>query len=198
MQQSHKSSKKNLYRYRLPKGYSGLIDGIGSTLREARGRSPDYGAMSSAEFATALGVKRETLSRIDNGRTLPSYQILCRYLDLLDMDLDAVAKKGGRVGPSIPDYPEVCLQLGEALDAGRKAEDLTLRQLSEYTGISYSQLSRLARGHFQGGKHVEVKYFDGTREFDDDTLVWFTHPMLDYLSELGGFRRDLGRRERHA
>lgn len=198
MQQSHKPAKKNLYRYRLPEGYSGLIDGVGSTLREARGKFPDYKSMSSAEFANVLGVKRETLSRIDNDRTLPSYRILRRYLGLLDMDLDAVGQKGDGPGPSIRDYPEVCLQLGEALDAGRKMEDLTLRQLSEHTGISYSQLSRLTRGHFKGGKHVEVKYFDGNRNFDVHTLAWFTHPMLDYLSEVGGFRRDLGRRTRHA
>ena len=150
--------------------------------------------MSPAEFADVLGVKRETLSRIDNDRKLPSYKTLSRYLDLLDMELDAVAHKGDSSRAPIPDFPEVCLQLGEALETGREKEGLTLRQLEEHTGISYSQLSRLTRGQFKGGRHVKVKYFDGNREFDDDTLAWFTHPMLDYLSEIGGFRRDLGRR----
>ena len=150
--------------------------------------------MSPTEFADVLGVKRETLSRIDNDRKLPSYRTLRRYLDLLDMDLDAVAQQGVSSKPTIPEYPDVCLQLGEALETGREKEGLTLRQLEEHTGISYSQLSRLTRGQFKGGKHVETKYLDGNREFDADTLARFTHPMLDYLSEIGGFRRDLGRR----
>ena len=194
MQQSHKAASKKSYRYRLPEGYSGLIDGVGSILRKARAESSQYGAMSPAEFADVLGVKRETLSRIDNDRKLPSYKTLSRYLDLLDMELDAVAHKGDSSRAPIPDFPEVCLQLGEALETGREKEGLTLRQLEEHTGISYSQLSRLTRGQFKGGRHVKVKYLDGNREFDDDTLAWFTHPMLDYLSEVGGFRRDLGRR----
>lgn len=197
MQQGHKGqsgARKKSYRYRLPEGYSGLIDGVGDILRRARARSPDCSAMSPSHFAALLEVRRETLSRIDNGKKLPSYRTLQKYLDLLDMDFDDVAQKCEYPGPFIPDYPEVCIQLGEALDAGRKAKELTLRQLSEHTGISYSQLSRLTRGQFKGGKHVEVKYIDGHRKFDSDTMAWFTHPMLDYLSEIGGFRRDLGRR----
>ena len=170
----------------------GLVDGVGSTLRKAREESLEYGAMSVTEFAEKLGIKRETLSRIDNDRKQPSYRTLDRYLALLEMDFDIVAQEGE--GAGTPEYPEVCIHLGEALNAGREAKKLTLRQLSEHTGISYSQLSRLTRGQFKGGKHVKVKYFDGNREFDQNTLAWFSHPMLDYLSEIGGFRRDLGRR----
>lgn len=196
MQQSHSAEKNNLYRYRLPDGFSELIEGVGSTFLKARKESFEYGAMSASEFAAVLGVKRETLSRIDNDRRLPAYSTLRRYLDLLGLDIDAIAKEGDSARATIPDYPELFSELGAALDVGRKDLGLTLRQLEEHTGISHSQLSRITRGQFKGGKHVEVKYFDGVRDPDDNSgmLAWFTHPMLDYLSEIGGFRRDLGAR----
>lgn len=197
MQQDHKTRTDALRKplnYRLPEGFSGLRNDVGHYLCEVRQQSEEYGAMSPKQFAAVLEIRRETLSRIDHDRQWPAFRTLFRYLDLLGLELDEVANKDGRPRAPIPDYPDVCWELGQALDAGRKQERLTLRDLSEHTGISYSQLSRLTRGQFKGGRNVEVSYVDGQREFDADTLVWFTHPVLDYLSELGGFLRDIGKR----
>lgn len=147
---------------------------------------------SSLQLCLKSGEKRSAATTtIDKW---PAFRTLFRYLDLLGLELDEVANKDGRPRAPVPDYPDVCWELGQALDAGRKQERLTLRELSEHTGISYSQLSRLTRGQFKGGRHVEVSYFDGHREFDEDTLVSFTHPVLHFLSKLGGFLRDTGKR----
>lgn len=97
----------------------------------------------------------------------------------------------------IPDYPDQCAQLGDALRDGRRTKKLKLRQLAEYTGVSFSQLSRIERGLFQRGRYIEVVFYDGVEEFDEDTIVRFTHPVLTYLAELGGYDSDIGRRVHH-
>lgn len=196
MQQRHKRTgrtpRKRL-RYRLPEGISALREDLGDYLRTARKNSCEYGSMGPRQFADVLGVRPETLSRIDNDSRWPSLGTLERYLDLLGMELSDVATKSGNSKPPLPYYPEVFYELGKALEAGRRTMKLTLRVLSDHTGISYSQLSRLTRGHFKGGRHVEVKHYDGVRDFGQQTLAWFTHPVLDYLAEIGGFKRETGK-----
>lgn len=196
MKQRHKkkSGGRKPLSYRLPEGFMSLREDLGDYLRAKRKASSEFGDMSQEHFAAELGVSRETLSRIDNDTRWPALATLERYLGLLEIELDEVAHKGTSSRPPIPSYPDVCHELGAALDDGRKQKNLTLRQLSEQTEISCAQLSRLTRGHFKGGRHVKVQHVDGTLVFDNDTKVWFTHPVLDYLSVLGGYRRDLGQR----
>lgn len=83
--------------------------------------------MSPKQFAAVLEIRRETLRRIDHDRQWPAFRTLFRYLDLLGLELDEVANKGGRPRAPVPDYPDVCWELGQALDAGCKQERLTLR-----------------------------------------------------------------------
>ena len=197
MQQRHRcrnSRLKDSIRYRLPVGFSGLRPDLGSYLRDLRLASAEYGNMTQREFAKVLEVSRETLNRIENGAQWPSYDTIVRYLALLYIEFEDVAYKSTRSEGFLPQYPDVCYELGKALDEGRILEGLTLRKLQEHSGISYSQLSRLTRGHFKGGRHVKVVAGNDTEKFSSDIRIWFTHPMLAYLSEVGGFMPDLGRR----
>lgn len=185
---------KKTLRARLPKGFSALKDDVGKTLRAARDESAEYGAMTAEEFAKCVGISRQTLSSIENGKRWPSYSTLERIMLLLSIEYDAIAFKEPSDRAPIPDYPDVCAVLGCALREGRIKRKLNLRQLSVLTGISVSQLSRIERGQFSRGKYVELKFFDGVKEIDDDTIVRFTHPELDALAASGGYDRDLGTR----
>ena len=179
---------KKTFRYRLSDGIGELRQDLGSYLRSVRESSADFAHMHAQEFAEVLGVARETLSRIDNDVRWPSLETLDRYLDLLYLEIDDVTSSSPRERPPIPDYPDACFDLGEALNEGRRKEGLSLRALSLHTGISYSQLSRLTRGQFKGGKQVRVKHLDVNRKFGRDTFVGFTHPMLAFLAAEGGHR----------
>ena len=177
---------KKTFRYRLSEGIGELRQDLGSYLRSVRERSDDFAHMRAKEFAEVLGVTRETLSRIDNDARWPSLETLESYLALLNLEIDDVTSSSRSNRPPIPDYPDVCYALGEALNEGRKKEELSLRALSLHTGISYSQLSRLTRGQFKGGKQVRVKHLDINEKFGSNTIVGFTHPMLAFLADQGG------------
>ena len=179
---------------RLPEGFARLSDDIGKRLREIRLASDDYGKMTMQEFADEIGISRETLSRVESGVRFPTYSTLEAIMGALNIEWHHIAYRGTGQRKQIPEYPEVCADVGNALRAGRKSEGLTLRDAEALTGISSSQLSRIERGQFERGGHVEIRFFDGVREFDYDTKVGFTHPALEVLAEIGGYDFSLGKR----
>tara|TARA_B100001057_G_scaffold214636_2_gene214974 strand:+ start:351 stop:923 length:573 start_codon:yes stop_codon:yes gene_type:complete len=185
---------KKTYRYRLPEGFVALKSTVGELLRDAREASFDYGEMPRREFAQLVGISRETLSRIENGARWPSYSTLVEIMGVLSIEWSQIAIKGTSSKTPIRETPEVCCQLGEALRAGRKSAKLNLRQLAEHTGTSAAQLSRIENGLFVRGGHIEIVPGEGNTTFDDCTIVRFTHPVLEYLAELGGYDSDIGRR----
>ena len=197
MQQRHRCEVTFLqkaYRYRLPEGFVALKNNVGELLRNAREASFEYGEMPRREFAQLVGVSRETLSRIENGARWPSYRTLMEIMGLLRIEWSHIAIKGTSLKKPIRATPEVCCQLGEALRAGRESAELTLRQLAERTGISAAQLSRIENGLFVRGGHIEILPGEGKKRFDDCTIVRFTHPVLEYHAQLGGYDSDIGRR----
>lgn len=178
----------------MPEGFVALKNNVGALLRDAREASFEYGETPRREFAQLVGVSRETLSRIENGTRWPSYRTLVEIMGVLSIEWSHIAIKGTSSRKPIRERPEVCCQLGEALRAGRKAAKLNLRQLAEHTGTSAAQLSRIENGLFVRGGHIEIVPGEGITKFDDCTIVRFTHPVLEYLAELGGYDSDIGRR----
>ena len=181
----------------MPEGSSGLRNNVGELLREAREASPDFGKMPRKQFAHRVGISRETLSRIENGKRWPSYSTLAEIIGLLRIEWDHFALAARTSTNSIPSYPDACAELGKALRRGRAAENLTLRDVAELTGLSGSQLSRIEHGLFTRGRFIEVLFYDGVKTFDSDTIVRFTHPKLRELAERGGYDSDIGRRTRY-
>ena len=108
-------------------------------------------------------------------------------MQALDFDWGDIAIKGRSSKPARIESPENLGILGQALRIGRKKEKITLVGLSERTGISASQLSRMERGQCLRGGHFIIEWPDGERDPDDEVQCRYTHPELKRLSEIGGF-----------
>ena len=195
---------KKSFRYRLPDEFLGLKPNVGAILRRARKTSAEHGEMSMEAFASMVGLPRETLSRIENDHRWPSIETLTKLMACLELRYEDVADIDPNfrldVREDTPQDLKSRNDLGNALRIGRRniqfdgeKRGMSLKQLSEHTGISESQISRIERSLSGGSKRVGKKFADGNKELDEDTIFWFTHPVLEYLSELGGYERTLGR-----
>ena len=172
---------------RLPEGFRAFKKGLGPKLKRMRRTSDDHGGKSQERFAKIIGIRRETLSRIENGRELPSPNTMAALMQELNFDWGDIAVKGRSSKPARIESPENLGILGQALRIGRKKEKITLEELSERTGISASQLSRMERGQCLRGGHFVIVWPDGERDPDDEVQCRYTHPELRRLAQIGGF-----------
>ena len=180
---------------KILEGYASLRRGLGGFLARKR-RLEGY---SQAELACELGINRVSLSRIERGRSVPSYNTLYELMGILDFDWDEIADKGVS---SKAKRKRLSLQLqglGEALRLGRRDEGLTLHDLSTKVGVSVSQLSKLEHGQISYGKCIRISYINERPrddlfcpEHDEDWRIYeFSHPELVRLSVLGGYESPL-------
>jgi transcriptional regulator with XRE-family HTH domain len=127
-------------------GFRSLRSDLGAVLRARR--REDFGKQQA--LADAVGVARETLSRIESGRSWPMPDTLDALMRILELDWSDVAEAGTAAKP-VRHFDgswrgDQRLELGRALRRGRRSEGVTLRELAGVTGLSVSQLSRIERG----------------------------------------------------
>lgn len=182
MQQRHSQADiilEKRSRIRLPVGFSALREDLGDILRRHR---TEGGHGSTATVAAAIGISRESLSRIENGRSQGRPQTLDALLGLYDLDWAAIATSGET--QRIPRYfddsweGEARAERGIALRRGRLSERLSLAEVGRRCGISASQLSRIERGEApRSTAHGQ--------QTDGAMPARFAHPELRRLASIG-------------
>lgn len=153
-------------------------------VRAARLAYEDNRGITQQELAELCHVTRETISAVENGR-MPNPETLFQLASNLSLDID-VKLAGPSTLPHDAD-DDALYDLGRALRAGRRAAKLSLRQVSELTGLHYSQLSRIERGGASRSGVIEVVPNDKNAVKGGERLR-FSHPTLARLAEAGGAR----------
>ena len=163
---------------RLPSGYSNLSGDIGKTIRAAR-KSLN---LKQEALAADVGIRRETLSRIETGKEVPRLQVLDVLLAELGIEWDEIAERGSS------SCPPLIFQEGRRGDSlveiGREVRDrrgsTSLRTLGERVGISAAQLSRLERGQVSRSRIF--------RDHPDDMIFDHEHRRIEIVdSKLKAF-----------
>lgn len=187
MQQRHnfvevRVARRDQSRMRLPVGYSHLRQDLGAILaKERKSRR-----LKQEAFADDLGIRRETLSRIETGRVWPLPETLDRFLRLFEWDWDKVAEKGRAKASRRFDgswHGERIKAFGEAVRAARRARRLSLRAVSEKSALSPAQISRLERGEL-GRSRIILDHPDDAPLPKEDRRIVVTD---GFLSELAGY-----------
>ena len=89
-------------RMLLPEGFCALRENLGEIIRERRLKYEGGAGLSQQELADIAGIRRESLSRIENGRRWPSYDALYRIMEVFDLEWHHIAHAGTREGPARP------------------------------------------------------------------------------------------------
>lgn len=159
----------------LPRGYARLRKDLGDILLAGRRRL----RLKQGALAQDLGVSRETLSRIENGR-VPRPRVLDELMPILDLDWRDIAIEG-RVANSRPFVEgwrgDQLSKIGGAIRSKRIREGKSLRVLAAELHLSASTLSRLERGHAVMSRvFTEPATHWGIKKEDRPVVV--THPAL--------------------
>ena len=174
-------------RMLLPDGFCALRDNLGVIIRMRRKAHEGGGGLSQQGLADIAGIRRESLSRIENGHRWPSYDALYRIMDVLDLEWHELAHKGPSERPARLYAPDRRQDLGSALRAGRQKEELTLGELARKTGLSVSQLSRIERSQSISGRlleRIDTGNPVGAAEVAEPVFR-FVHPELARLAAVG-------------
>jgi transcriptional regulator with XRE-family HTH domain len=141
-------------RSRLPEGFAAFRDDFGAIVRAKRTGE----RRTQQALADAIGITRETLSRIENG-AWPLPDTLEGLMRELEIDWPDFAIRGPSERPAKrfdgSSRGEDRYSMGRSLRRGREAEGLSLRNLAERCGCSAAQLSRLERGESTRSKLLE-------------------------------------------
>jgi transcriptional regulator with XRE-family HTH domain len=159
------------FRSRLPEGFIGYRSDLGQVIRQKR----DGEVIKQQTLADTVGIRRETLSQIECGRTWPQPDTIDGLMRALGLDWPDVAEPGPLrrsvrrpVDGSWRD--EQLRDVGALIRKGRKAKDLTLREAAELVGLSAAQLSRLERGECVRSQVWELVPGQGGVEWEDADL----------------------------
>ena len=170
-------------RSRLPVGYAGFRFDFGALLRERRREL----AIKQHALAEDMGISRESLSRIENGRSWPLPDTLDDLMAELDLTWEMIAVAGSSDRPHRPidAKPRAAqrLDLGRDLRETRQRKGFTLRHLAESCGLSVAQLSRIERGQASRSKAFMDEPDDAAMPSQFRRLR-FSHPELHRLSSL--------------
>lgn len=140
----------------LPQGFTAFRADLGERIRRAR--KDDFGKQQA--LADAVGISRESLSRIECGRAWPLPDTLDAIMRLMGWDWGDVAHRGATSGSQRRLFDgtwrdDHLLDLCRAMRAGRKARGLSVAQAAELAGISTAQLSRIERGQCRRSRVLE-------------------------------------------
>jgi transcriptional regulator with XRE-family HTH domain len=119
---------------------------LGDTVRAERKKR----RIKQEVLASDVGIRREALCRIENGRQKPGPRVLDALMRELEIDWNEVAEKGDTSHPAR--VFEECTRgralqrLGNDICERRAAARLKLRGLSKRLRMSAAQLSRIERG----------------------------------------------------
>lgn len=144
----------NIPYHGLPPGFVGLKPDLGGTLR-ARRSLGNYG--KQAAIAAEIGIAAETLSKIENNRSIPRPDTLDALLTVLELGWDKVAIRDH--SGVVDKAPVPFRRRDRMLDAGLQLREarvrlgMTLRDLAARSGLSLAQLSRVESGQ-SGGRRV--------------------------------------------
>lgn len=167
-------------RMRLPSGYAALKPDLGRVLGTRR--RAGYGKQQ--KVADAVGVARETLSRIEAGRAWPRPDTLDRLLLALELEWDDVAERGAPTRGERVFHDtlrgESCHHLGRAIRTGRVCLRMGLRETARRCGLSVAQLSRLERGEVLTSRVLA----DAEGQEDVPFDARFVTPAHPFLAEL--------------
>lgn len=170
-------------RMRLPVGFSRLRQDLGAILADER-RSR---RLKQEALAHDLGIRRETLSRIETGREWPLPETLDGFLRVFEWDWDKVAEKGGAVASRRFDgswHGERIKALGGAVRAGRRARKLSLRAVAERSVLSPAQISRLERGEL-GRSRAILDHPDDAELPKEERRIVVADGFLSELADIG-------------
>lgn len=132
---------------RLPSGYSSLrCKKLGGILRAERKKR----RIKQAVLASDVGIRREALSRIENGRQTPRPRVLDALMGELNIEWDQVACRGPARRPARifeeGTRGDALIALGNEIHRRRRKEGLSLSTLGDRLHLSAAQLSRVERG----------------------------------------------------
>jgi transcriptional regulator with XRE-family HTH domain len=163
----------------LPYPYTSLDKNFGKILCRAR----RIQRMKQASVADDVGIRRETLSKIEQGRT-PRPQILDRLLGVLELDWCdvAVRGKGNKFRLRLDGYRnELLVEIGEEIQEKRKKEGKTLAALSNELELSASTLSRLERAQLSRSRVFRDSAGFEAEEFSDRPATIVHTRLADFL-----------------
>lgn len=170
-------------RSRLPDGFAAFRSDFGEIIRAKRIDE----CLTQQALADAIGVTRETISRIENG-AWPLPDTLDGLMRHLEVDWGEFATKG-RSDRSSKRFDgssrgEDRFRMGQALRRGRLSQGLSLRHVAKTCGVSAAQLSRLERGESGRSKLLQDDEQD-TKLPIEFRRYRFSHPELRRLEALG-------------
>ena len=136
-----------LCRFRFPSGYSGYNPNLPTLLKDKRGEK----RLTQQKLADRIGIARASLIAIEKGYAWPSPDTMEKLAHQLELKPGEIYLRGPsnrtpRFDPHDDEDADRRLDLGAALRAGRRLENLKLRQVAEICDISVAQLSRIERG----------------------------------------------------
>jgi transcriptional regulator with XRE-family HTH domain len=173
----------SLSRSRLPLGFAGFRPDLGEILRRRRRNQ----VVKQQALADAVGITRESLSRIESGRSWPLPDTLDGLMRELDLDWHQLAIVGvtDRATRAFDGTwrGDLRLQLGRAVREARRLEKLKLRELALRCCVSVAQLSRIERGEAPRSRVYE-DHPDDADQPKEYRRLGFRDPELRRLSML--------------
>lgn len=165
----------------LPQGFSAFRDDLHERIRQARQKR--FGRQQA--LADAIGISRESLSRIERGHAWPRPDTLDAIMRLMDWDWRDVAVAGSTNGAKRHIFDgtwrdDYLLDLCSAVRRGRKKLGLTVAQAAAAANLSTAQLSRIERGQCRRSRVLEEVPEDQEDPTDERRMRF----RNDYLREL--------------
>lgn len=166
----------------LPDGYAALELDFGETISEARHER----RWKQEALAQAVGISRETLSRIESKHRPPRMRVLLHLLHELELDLSDVAISGpaaNKLRFNEGHRGDMLDQIGRDLAARRLMDGRrTLKELGAKVGISPATLSRLERGQVPRSRLLREATGHEAFDFDDRTVEVANEQLDRYIS----------------
>lgn len=154
-----------------------LSDNFHEVIRNARKQR----RLTQARLSEKAGVSRKTIGRLESGRH-PALETLERVNEHLGLTLKDLAENYESLNIAAEsDRSEQIFDIGQGIRDRRRQLKISLKTLSQETGLSEPTLSRLERG-----RSLRSRVFKDNPEYADlpfeDRLVLVDHPYLrDFL-----------------
>ena len=168
----------------LPPGFGPLKKDLGAIIREKR-RDNHGEKLTQKELAELTGVPQETISRIERGHRFPKYATLYEIMGPLSIEWDHIAERADSSWPTLISSHDPQQDLADALRAGRREMNFTMRELSEEIGIPAATLSRLERAQSPRSPRLTKAKHNDKEPNPEDVSYVFTCQNLNLLAIIG-------------